>query len=435
MSRSNSTQRLSCGEANRLGLGLLFAQTGFLLTGAATVLLGPLLPMLSSRWDLHDARAGSLVTAQFLGSTAGALLVGHSLLGGSMRRSMIAGYMLCAAGLCGLAMADFYAAYAALFVLGMGLGLAITSTNLLIGRGGGAGSEELATTDAKPVDSQNTRRSGAALSWFNFLWGAGAMLCPLLTAWWLAHAGVRSFLLAFSAVMLAVMAACSTALHEQEPQQAQPSAGAAPVAVATVPAKMPRLQPGLRHALVLFAVMLFLYVGAENILSSWLTTYALRYGREGLLSGAFASSLFWGALTGGRAVFALLLLRVGERVVLPAALLCGLGATVLLALVHAPVEIAMCAVLAGLALAPVFPVVLAMLLSYRVSAAQAGVVLAMSGVGGALFPWLTGIISSRWGSLQAGIALSCGLMAVLLMLSFYVKDAHDSGKKTGLAAV
>src|SRR5258706_12429305 len=52
------------------------AHTAFVPIGIVTVLLGPLLPILSARWFLDYSQAGSLFTAQFLGSTAGVLVSG-----------------------------------------------------------------------------------------------------------------------------------------------------------------------------------------------------------------------------------------------------------------------------------------------------------------------------------------------------------------------
>jgi MFS family permease len=44
---------------------------GFVLTGMVTTLLGPVLPVLASRWSLDDPHAGYLFTTQFLGSMVG----------------------------------------------------------------------------------------------------------------------------------------------------------------------------------------------------------------------------------------------------------------------------------------------------------------------------------------------------------------------------
>ena len=44
---------------------IVTAHAAFVLTGTVTTLLGPLLPVLATRWALEDASAGLLFTAQF----------------------------------------------------------------------------------------------------------------------------------------------------------------------------------------------------------------------------------------------------------------------------------------------------------------------------------------------------------------------------------
>jgi len=49
----------------------------FFVIGVITVLLGQVLPILSSRLQLNDAQSGTLFLAQFAGSAAGTLLSGR----------------------------------------------------------------------------------------------------------------------------------------------------------------------------------------------------------------------------------------------------------------------------------------------------------------------------------------------------------------------
>ena len=56
-------------ERNREFVVLLHG--GFLLIGVVVTLLGPILPMLATKWSLDDAELGLLFTAQFRGSIIG----------------------------------------------------------------------------------------------------------------------------------------------------------------------------------------------------------------------------------------------------------------------------------------------------------------------------------------------------------------------------
>src|SRR5215469_18041269 len=51
----------------------------FVPNGVITVILGPLLPLLSARWGLNDTQAGYLVTAQFAGCLCATLSSGEVL--------------------------------------------------------------------------------------------------------------------------------------------------------------------------------------------------------------------------------------------------------------------------------------------------------------------------------------------------------------------
>src|ERR1700740_1540021 len=76
---------------------------GFVIAGMATVLLGPILPVLSARWSLSDFQAGGLCATQFTASTLGAIVASHS-----RRGCLIFGYASVAAGLATLALCGSY---------------------------------------------------------------------------------------------------------------------------------------------------------------------------------------------------------------------------------------------------------------------------------------------------------------------------------------
>ena len=103
--------------------------TGFVATGISVALPGALLPLLLRRWNLGDARGGLLLFCFFIASTTGALLSR-----GVMNRSVARGSALTAVGAAWLALASRDWAFAAIAVYGLGLGIAMTSTSLLVSR-------------------------------------------------------------------------------------------------------------------------------------------------------------------------------------------------------------------------------------------------------------------------------------------------------------
>jgi fucose permease len=90
-----------------------------------------------------------------------------------------------------------------------------------------------------------------------------------------------------------------------------------------------------------------------------------------------------------------------------------------LATAHSAITIAWFAALLGLSLSPFFPATFALLMAERPTARQAGIVLAVSGLGAAALPWLMGVVSTQTGSLQVALALPFGAAVALLGMSLF----------------
>src|SRR5437868_9477435 len=85
----------------------LFACGLFIVLGVVTTLLGPTLPLFSSRWPVTTAQLGSLFLWQFIPSTIGTLLSGATLSKRSFRLGVVLGVALCLVGVAGLIWADW----------------------------------------------------------------------------------------------------------------------------------------------------------------------------------------------------------------------------------------------------------------------------------------------------------------------------------------
>src|ERR1700729_2122961 len=99
---------------------IVYATT--LATGVGVVLPGAMLPLLLTRWHLSDAQAGLLFFLFFIGSTSGAVLSR-----GSLPKSIARGCLAVVIGAILLAMASRAAAFFAIAIYGLGLGIAMTS--------------------------------------------------------------------------------------------------------------------------------------------------------------------------------------------------------------------------------------------------------------------------------------------------------------------
>jgi FHS family glucose/mannose:H+ symporter-like MFS transporter len=371
------------------GPGTLWLGVGFLLAGLGTALLGPILPFVAHQWNLTDAASGSLFLPKFLGAFLGGIAVTRRL-----RRSFVVGTVCSAAGVALFALAPGpRLGNLALLLFGFGLGQIIASSNILAG-------------------IRFPAHTGSALALLNFFFSLGAVTTGILAAGLLPHFGLRTPLLSFAALLLACgLGGLLTSRSHGDATQ--------PKAVADGSALPVR-------AFVLFAALLFLYGGLETCLTSWLTTFALRYnaGAE-LLHGQSAVVLLWMALTAGRILASALLRFIPERTMQAFSLSLSAAAIVAIALSFSRGSLSIECLALGIVLAPFFPATFALLLHRRPPARTAGFILAVSGLGAALFPWLMGVVSTYTGSLRIAMAIPAALAVVMLVLTRLPVDAHS----------
>jgi fucose permease len=363
---------------------------GFGLTGAGTVMLGVLLPSLSQAWVLRDDTAGFLFFLQFLGSSAGALLTGTNRI-----RSLAGGYGLLVVMAGALTFAGPRMAFPIFLFFGLGLGMAMTSTSLLFSDRYGQG-------------------RAAMLERLNFGWSAGATAAPLLFMPFLHRASLRPLFFTFQGMFLLLLIWVMVRERHQD-------------SCTQLPLKAAQTKDlGSLLPLVILSVCA---VGVEGSLSGWLTTYSHRAGRAGVgeagLGGAaIATSLFWGGIMLSRLAFSTrLLAMVGRRKVLYATLWGAAASVALLVGANNPALIRVAAALAGLCVGPLYP----LLLSYLLERTARGWIFAVAGLGSAIFPWLTGVLSAYYGSLRYGlIAPCCAALLMIVLLTASMRPGKDA---------
>ena len=360
---------------------VVMMQFAFILTGLGTAMLGPLLPLLTKQWHLLDEQSGFLLFAQFCGS-----FLGGATMSWRLKRGLLLGIAASTVGLFAFAFSPGLSlACPALFVTGFGLGHSITAVNILAGQ-------------------RYTEKRASALSLLNFFWSFGAMLAPLLSGWLTPHFPLHLLLLSL-ALLFAI---CGVGLSFEM------RGGFHDVHFQSPEALLGRHLGLPARTFIFFMGMLFLYGGLETSLSGWLTTYAFRYGDKTLVVSQYTTLLLWMSLTIGRVGFAALLRRLQETLLWRIALIATVILTGILALAHTTKSIAMVTVLLGLSLSPWFPVTFSLLMGQRPRARQAGIVIAVSGLGAASLPWIMGVLSTHTGSLQR--ALVVPLLAAVLLL-------------------
>lgn len=373
-------------SAIRSGPSIGWLAGDFLLAGLGTVLLGPLLPSVSHAWHLTDAQSGVLLLTKFIGAFIGGITVPRRL-----GLGIFVGLLLAFVGFGAFALSQsLLAGSVALFFSGIGLGQIIASTNILTGR-------------------RFRKHTGSALASLNFFWSLGAVITGVLVAAFIPRFGLRNPLLCFAGFYLV----CGlggffrhTNTDESVPDDAQPITALAV------------------NALIYFALLLFLYGGLETCMTAWITTYTLRFSNLHLLAGQSGVVLLWAALTGGRALSSVAFRHTTEQAVQRAGLVLSSIMIAALFWAHSAAAVSTCCILLGLSLAPFFPATFAMLMRLGPSARSAGFILAVSGLGAALFPWLMGVLSTHTGSLRTAMVVPLGLAVLLLLLSLLIRSNH-----------
>jgi MFS transporter, FHS family, glucose/mannose:H+ symporter len=169
-----------------------------------------------------------------------------------------------------------------------------------------------------------------------------------------------------------------------------------------------------------FSAMLFFYAGAESAIGGWVAEHVRRI--EGSGAGrqwTIAPMVFWAALALGRLLTPLVLRGLAEPRVLVSALTVVLAASTLLVLAASVPVAVVAAGVAGLGLAPVFPITfvdLSRTLGPRRPGAV-GPVYAMASIGSAVLPWLVGFCSTRFGTLRAGLVVPIGSAIAMIALT------------------
>jgi fucose permease len=360
--------------------------TGFGLTGAGTVMLGVLLPVLSQKWELKDDAAGFLFFLQFLGSSLGAILTGANRV-----RSILTGYGLLVVSACALAFAGPHTSFAIFFFFGTGLGMAMTATSLLIS------------------DRYGDHRA-VLLERLNFAWAAGATAAPLLFLPFLRSANPRPLFFLFQGLFLLLFV--WVLFRERQPRAPSPLD------------ESRRRSPAIAGFLLPLVVLATCAVGVESSLSGWLTTYSHRADPEHAGAAALTTSLFWLGIMVSRLTFSTSLLAIiGRQRVLRATLWGAAASVALLIAVHTPALIQVASGLAGVCIGPLYP----LLLSFLLERSPRGWIFAVAGMGSAFFPWLTGLLSAHLGGLRYGlIAPCCAALLMVLLLAVCFRPARSS---------
>jgi FHS family glucose/mannose:H+ symporter-like MFS transporter len=360
----------------------------FMLTGAVTTLLGPLMPLLVRRCSMSDAAAGSLVAAQFVGGFMGSLFANRNL-----RGSVFLGVPLISIGVGALAFSSCNLSYLCAICYGVGLGLTMAAINLI-------------------VASRHSEGRASSLTLLNFLWGVGALSSPVLVEWAQRHQCLEWGLMGLSVAGLGLWLATLLGDFPSPSVQGTRSGGST-----------------YSSSLLFFGFLFFLYVGLETSVGDWTALYATRMQHVNDSVAAASVGCFWLALLLGRLLNAALLRRIPEPIIYWLSLTVALGGISLYLFAHSSLQVLLAASATALGLAPIFPLLLSFASDSMLASRNSGWVFSSASLGGALVPWLTGRVSAEFGSLRAAFLVPAAAAALIVVLSlFRLQGNLRSGK-------
>lgn len=361
----------------------------FALTGIVQAIGGPLMPSLAAAHRLNDSQSGLLFFCYFAGTSLGAFFVR-----GNYARSIALGFFAMVACCFAVMWAPWPLLPAAFLLLGITDGVGMSGVSLYVGR--------TFPSNCAPL-----------LTILNFSWSAGALLAPLIAARVLLRYDYRAAYEVIAVIALLAGIACAVFLQDAQESEASKAESRR---VAALP------------VILLFALAAFLQVGIENTSAAWFSTFALRTAGGGMVRAAVSTSFYWVGFLASRGVASLVLLRVKPVVVLRFAVVSALLAAILLAATESTAlrQLAMLAL--GVALAPVYPLVIAAFFARARHTGDSRWVLATAGFGGSVLPWIAGWLSVHTQSLRVGMCtIPAALVVMLGILPLISRSRVESG--------
>ena len=365
---------------------------GYVVIGIFAASLGPTLPALAARTGSQLTEISFLFTARALGYLLGSLVLGrlfdrlpaHQLLAGTL---VLIAAMMVLTPITPLLVVVTLVQFlwgAAISMLDVG----INTLLLWLHRG----------------------RSGPYMTAGHVFFGAGALLTPIVVAHLVRLSGDIHW--AYWALALPVLPLAACVLRLPNPPRR-----------VDLPASHEHISGRASMRLVfLTALFLFLYVGIESGFGGWIFTYARTLGMGSETTIAYLNAAFWTAFTVGCVIATPLAMRLRPRYILWGDLLgCLASLVVILLWPGSPTALWIGTIGAGLTIASVFPVTLA--LAERrmpITSTATSWFFVGAGAGGMALPWLIGQLFESVGPLVAMYGMVIDIMLALGVLTFLV---------------
>ncbi len=375
----------------------------FFIVGIVTVLLGQILPILAVNLALNDEQSGFFFTAQFGGSIIGTISTAFLIKRLGFVKTLGIAFLLFIVGLIGINIGGLDVSRISVFILGIGIGLAIPSTLML-------------------TAALNPLKTTSALNLMSFVWGLGAIASQPFVSF--LGKGKFVFPTLFLAVVSILFAAVYLAFFKDFAVRNE--------SVSEADSSVSIWRDPKSWLIVAFG---FCDVGIESGISGWLTSYTFRSDLPSEISWLSATPIFFAFFVLGRGIAAIAARVLSNNQIIWASLVITFLGTVLLIFSNGWQTIFFSAAILGLGLAAVFPTNMARFTETFGAAANSKTVplFVMGSVGSIVITFLIGFVSNQYASnLKAGLGVLIGAAVVLLILQslfqFSVKNTHNNAQ-------
>lgn len=369
--------KVNLRDATRLrGLTTAAAFVLFLALGAATAAIGAALPALHMAFAVGDGARGLLVSCYNAGALVAIIVCGIRKHAITARRELAILIGLFLVGCAGIGLAPSWSILlVSATVAGSGYGGAVLHVNTAFTRGFG-------------------QRTLLMLLFVNATFGVGAVSGPFLIGM-VAESDVRPVFLAIALVVLVALPAYRCA-DLAGPDDASPTDSGHSRAVPL-------------RVLAPFLVLALFYAGLETGIGAWEATHLTWVGFTPSAAAQWVS-LYWLGITVGRFIVPMIAQR--PQRILPWCLLVATTATGAATL---PAAAPLSYVVAGLALAAVFPTAIAWMAGLVPAVRQANALVLIASLAGSVtHPLLIGFVADASRPTAVPIALTCtGFIALL----------------------
>ncbi|WP_071131801.1 MFS transporter [Enterococcus timonensis] len=361
----------------------------FAVNGLYGMIMGSLLPYISSAYHLSDTVAGSLLSAHYVGNLLASFIAGILPLYLGRKRSVIFLSSFVTAGF--------------LLMITTGNPFLLILSFLFTGLSRGS-----ISNFNNSVVNEISNSSASALSFLHSIFAIGALLAPYLVIAAVQLLGFDGWKM--SGVVIIILTLISLFLFSkmEMPEVKQK-------------VKVKANYTFLREKKFwILAGLLFFYMCGESTINGWLVKYFVDAEILTIGYAQFLASLLWiGVLIGRLSVSAF-----GDRFAKKKILLwLTLGMTVFFAILlvgRTPIIITVAIFGLGLTMAGVYPTTIAAAGGFIKEFPMAmGTLLVISGLGSIMMPMITGAMSDRWGIFYGMAAIIVALAATILCVIGY----------------